>query len=247
MRVDVFDIINTHASLVSKDEICKLMEDIWSEMDYFEVDSFLPILFKRLFSMKRFDPIAMEISSNSCNISIRIDDCPGCMVDFDYTLSRYSDGFIIQLTSVDDIAFFNSKGFPLIYRLKIGDMIKKNRTEEFTKLEYLQLVGKVSPEDYNTIGDMFKSIPSTAMINPYKIFNILTNHYSSYARSETTVYLGNADIGKYLLDIIIKDHDLILKYRISQSYEDNSCYVKLISTEYENLNFPIIYDFGIKL
>ena len=245
MRVDVFDIINTHASLVSKDEICKLMEDIWSEMDYFEVDSFLPILFKRLFSMKRFDPIAMEISSNSCNISIRIDDCPGCMVDFDYTLSRYSDGFIIQLTSVDDIAFFNSKGFPLIYRLKIGDMIKKNRTEEFTKLEYLQLVGKVSPEDYNTIGDMFKSIPSTAMINPYKIFDALTNHYSKYARNEILVYLGDT-VGKYLVDIVIKDSSNILKYELSQSFEDDSCVMKLISNDCERCNFPIIYDVGIK-
>ena len=245
MRVDVFDIINTDISLVTKDEICKLMEDIWSEMNYFEVDSFLPILFKRLFSMERFDPIAMKISLNRCNMNINIDDHPGCMVDFDYILSRYSDGFSIQLVSVDDIPFFNSNGFPLIYRLKIGDMIKKNRTEEFSKLEYLHLAGKVNPVDYNAIGDMFKSIPSTAMINPYKIFDTLTNHYSKYVRNEIVIYLGNG-IGKYLVDIVIKDSDDILKYELSQSFEDDSCVMKLISNGCEKFNFPIIYDVGIK-
>lgn len=245
MRVDVFDIINTDTSLVTKDEICKLMEDIWSEMNYFEVDSFLPILFKRLFSMERFDPIAMEISLNSYNINIHIDDGPGCMIDFDYILTRYSDGFSIQLVSVDDILFFNSNGFPLIYRLKIGDMIKKNRTEEFSKLEYLHLAGRVNPEDYSKIGGMFKSIPSTAMINPYKIFDTLTNHYSKYVRNEILVYLGDT-VGKYLVDIVIKDSSNILKYELSQSFEDDSCVMKLISNDCERCNFPIIYDVGIK-
>lgn len=245
MRVDVCEIINTDTSLVTKDEICKLMEDIWSKMDYFEVDSFLPILFKKLFSMERFNPIAMQISLNTCNMNIHIDDSPGCAVDFDYIPSRYSDGFSIQLVSVDDIPFFNSNGFPLIYKLKIGDMIKKNRTEEFSKLEYLHLVGKVNPEDYNIIGDMFKSIPSTVMINPYKIFDTLTNHYSKYVRNETVVYLGNT-VGKYLVDIVMKDSNNILKYELSQSFEDNLCVMKLISSDCEKFNLPIIYDVGIK-
>lgn len=245
MRVDVCEIVNDDTSLVTKDEICKLMEDIWSETNYFEVDSFLPILFKRLFNMECFDPIAMEISLNKCNMNIHIDDGPGCMLDFDYMVNRYSDGFSIQLVSVDDIPFFNSNGFPLIYRLKIGDMIKKNRTEEFSKLEYLHLVGKINPEDYNTIGDMFKYIPSTAMINPYKIFDTITNHYSKYVRNCIIIYLGNS-VGNYLMDILIKGTGDTLRYELSQSFEDDSCIIKLISNDCEKFNFPIIYDVGIK-
>lgn len=245
MRIDVLNMINTDTSLVSKGEIHKLMEDIWSEMDYFEVDLFLPVLFRLLFNMERFGPIAIDTSLNSCSIDIRIDDGPGCMVDFKYMLTRYSDGFIIRLMSVDDIIFFNSKGFPLIYELKVGDMIKKDKTEEYAKLEYLHLVGKVNSEDYDNIGNIFKPITPIAMINPYKIFNVLKNHYSKYMRSEMMVYLCD-DIGSYIIDIIIKDSGNILKYKLSQSCSDNSCDMKLISTDYENLNFPIIYDVGIK-
>lgn len=245
MRIDVLNMINIDTSLVSRGEIHKLMEDIWSGMDYFEVDSFLPILFRRLFNMERFDPIAMEISLNTYNINIRIDDGPGCMVDFDYMLTRYSDGFIIRLVSVDDIIFFNSKGFPLIYELKIGDMIRKDKTEEYVKLEYLHLVGKVNSEDYDNIRKVFKSITSTAMVNPYKIFDILKSHYSKYMRSEISIYMDN-DISIHIIDVDIKDSGNILKYKLSQSCVDYSYDMKLISTDYENLNFPIIYDVGIK-
>ena len=166
------------------------------------------------------------------------------MFDFNYMVNRYSDGFSIQLVSIDDIPFFNSNGFPLIYRLKIGDMIKKTNSKvSHNTILSLQLFGNVLFKDYEYIEELFREID----YGPNYLYAIKMRQpmYTIYAKYSPLLYVDYQHGSTNRLCVKFGDVEII--YYIEFDTPNSILKITPFSIKSVTDNYPIIKELSVKI